>query len=651
MLRKLACVLLAACLLALPASAQHEPPPDRASGLLAKALDDLRGGDWPSARGTAQRAGPVAVAVIDWHRLRAGHGEWQDFATFLNRYPDWPGLPWLQRQGEAALAADAAPDQVIDYFATVRPQTAAGALALIAAHRSRGEQDRAEAEAVRVWREMDLSEAQEAALLEHHGAALASHHAVRLDALLWRGERAQAERLLPRLGAGHTRLAAARLGLRERVSGVNALIDAVPAELADDAGLAWERFDWRIGNQLYDGASELLVERSTSAAALGRPQAWARWRAWLARRALAEGDARLAYDLAARHFLDDGGDFADLEWLAGYIALRHLEDPATALRHFQHLRVRVGSPISLGRAGYWEGRAHEALGDAESARAAYAFGGEHQTSFYGLLAAERAGLPMDPALAGDERFPDWREAAFADSTVLQAALMLRRAGDWHTARRFILHLAEGLEREELGQLGDLALALGEPNWAVNIAKAAAGRAIVLPRSYFPLTDLAETDLGIPPDLALAIARRESEFDAGVVSPAGARGLMQVMPATGELVARQLGMEFEPARLLGDPVYNARLGAGYLARMIEEFGDATMLVAAAYNAGPGRPRRWIEELGDPRNGEVDPVDWIESVPFTETRNYIMRVMESIQVYRARLAGGPVELRLYHELGRR
>ncbi len=618
--------------------------------MLGMALTEIRQGNWTQARNLAEAAGPVALSLVDWHRLRDGNGNgtWHEHQAFIQANPDWPGLPWLRRQGEEDLAETAMPGEVVAYFDGAAPQTPEGAIALISALEARGQAEAARAEAVRVWREMDLTRQQEEALLSRHAETLAAHHAERLDALLWRSERAQAERLLPRLSPGHARLAEARLGLRERVSGVNTLIDAVPSGLADDGGLAWERFNWRIGNRLYDTAADLAIERSVSAESLGRPEAWGRWRAWLVRRELSEGRTQRAYDLAANHFLESGADFADLEWLAGFIALRHLDEPARALRHFQHLRVNVGAPISLARAGYWEGRAHEALGDEESARAAYAFGGEHQTAFYGLLAAERAGLPMDPALAGDADFPHWQEASFADSTVLQAALLLREAGEWHLARRFFLHLAQDLEHEEAGQLGDLALALGEPNWAVNVGKVVANRGIIVPHAYFPLTELAEMDLGIPTELALAIARRESEFDAAVISPADARGLMQLLPSTGELVARRLGIGFDAGRLTSDAAYNAQLGAGYLEQLIGEFGDATILVAAAYNAGPGRPRTWVQSLGDPRNAGVDPIDWIESVPFTETRNYIMRVMESLYVYRARLNGGPVDLRLSEEL---
>ncbi len=625
------------------------PLPAAADPGVAAALRETGARNWTAALGHADRAADRAIArnLVEWHRLRAGEGTLADYTAFLSRRADWPGMAYLRVRGEASLT-DAPPDAVVSYFADQRPATGEGAIALIRAHRARGEPEAARAEVRRIWREMPLSAEVEAALLALHLDDLQPLHEERLDAMLWRGALDDAERMLPRVSADWRTLATARIALQARRPGVDALIGAVPAGLADHPGLAWDRFAWRMVGSQYDSATEFLLERSKSTAALGRPEVWGARRALLARRALREGDPRAAYRLAANHYLTEGADYADLEWLAGFIALTRLDDAATALRHFQALRAAVSSPISLGRAGYWEGRAHEALGEAEAARTAYAYGAEHQTSFYGLLSAERAGLPMDPALLGTDPARDWRETGFAGSSVLAAAKLIQAAGDQVLARRFLYHLAEGVPDHELAALADLALDWGEANTALTIAKLAASRGIILPRAYFPVTDLAAMDLPVDAALALAIARRESEFDHRAVSPVGARGLMQVMPGTAEMVSRRLGEDYQLARLTADPEFNARLGAAYLAELREEFGSATILVAAGYNAGPGRPREWVQTLGDPRAPGVDPVEWIEMVPFTETRNYIMRVMEALWIYRARLAGEPIPLALTDDL---
>jgi soluble lytic murein transglycosylase len=466
---------------------------------------------------------------------------------------------------------------------------------------------------------------------------LKPHHKARLDMLLWRGRTKEAATMFSLVGEAWTALARARIALRKKEGNVDTLIGAVPEALRDNAGLAYERFLWRARKGRVADAVELLLERTGSPDTLGEPSRWAGRRRSLARQMMRAGDGLTAYRVASSHHLVEGAQFADLEWLSGYLALRYLNDPATALAHFQSFRIAVQSPISLGRAGYWEGRAYEALGDAENARNAYAFGSEYQTGFYGQLAAQKAGAAMDPRLLGDEVFPDWREAEFMGSQVLQGALLLYAAGEESLARRFFLQVAEGLDRTGLGQLADLVFSLGNPHIALMIAKQGAKRGLVIHNAYYPLHGLAAEELPVPGELALAIARRESEFNPVVKSGVGAQGLMQLMPRTAKSVAEDLGLQFDAERLLGDWRYNAQLGSTYLARLIEEFGTSPVLVAAGYNAGPSRVRKWIGTFGDPRTGAIDVVDWIEHIPFRETRNYVMRVAESLPIYRARLTG--------------
>ena len=643
MIRRLT-FILAAVLLTSPVRASE-------ADALAAALERLSARDWVGATISAASAGDVGGEVVEWVRLRAGQGTQAEYTDFLTRHSDWPGLQLLQQRGEAAVAQNPDPVAVVRYFETYAPRTGTGALALALAYRATGDSALADAEALRAWLGLQLTDAAQATFLAQFGPVLKDHHEARLDAMIWAGNQADARRMLPLVSDAWQTSAKARLGLLDGADGVDILVAAVPHALSNGAGLAYARFIWRFTNDRYDDAAALLLERSTSVQALGKPEAWAERRARLARLEMRQGDSQLAYKLATRHFLTPDrapGDFADLEWLAGYIALQKLGDPATALTHFQTLRRVSKGEISLGRAGYWEGRAYEALGRPDDARAAYAFGAEHQTGFYGLLAAERGGLPMDPALAGDDSYPDWHGAAFMQSSVLQAALLLQKAGQRNQAKQFFLHLAEGLSPVELGQLADLALSLNEPNAALMIAKQAAERGTILNRAYYPLTELAKATLPVPNELALAIARRESEFDFSVVSSAGARGLMQVMPGTAKMVAPGIGLDYQPDWLTTDPGYNAKIGTAYLATLRGEFGASPLLVAAGYNAGPGRPRRWIQDLGDPRLAGVDPVDWIEAIPFTETRSYIMRVTESMMIYRARLAGGPVPIRLAEEL---
>ena len=598
--------------------------------------------DWAAA--TAAAEGQVSDDIVEWLRLRSGEGQLGEYEAFLQRRPDWPGLGLLREKGEAAVARSTSAERVLAWFNGGQPETVEGSFALIRAYTALGQTDAARTEAVRAWLALSFTAEQEAALLEAYPKALAQVNETRLDRLLWDGEATEAARMLPRVGADWRKLAEARIALREESPGVDAKLKAVPAALSNNPGLAYERFIWRMRKDRYEEAATLIVDSSSSAETLGRPEDWAERRALLARRLLRDGDPRMAYRVAASHHLAGGSDYADLEFIAGFVALRHLGDAQAGLDHFRRLTAAVSTPISLARGAYWEGRALDQLGQTDAARAAFARAAQNHTAYYGLLAAERQGMPLDPEILGRQQYPDWQTASFADSSVLQAAILLQQAGDRALAKRFLLHLAEGLNAQELGQLGDMALSLDEPHFAVLIGKQAAERGIILPRVYYPVTDLVPDGLAVSRALALSIARRESEFDPGVVSPAGARGLMQVMPETARMMATKLGKGFDRARLTSDPAYNAALGSEYLKQLLEEFGPSIALIASGYNAGPGRPRAWVEQFGDPRRDDVDVVDWVEMIPFSETRTYVMRVAESVVIYRAKLKGeaGPIDI---------
>lgn len=632
------CALLAA---SQSGFAQQTPPPPREAGAIGALVEAVESGNLGAVRALREAAGPIGVRIATWQILRDGaFGDFATYASFERTHAHWPGMDRVRLRAEARLEGQSA-QTVLAWFATRPAQTTQGALLWLAALEETGGDV---APVLRdLWLERTLSAQTEADLLARHGDVLRPMLEERLDAMTWQGEIAAAERLYPMVSAGARAVAQARFALQNRADGVDAMIAALPRARQSDPGLNYDRFIWRLRRGRTDEAAELM--RAVSPDGLGQPERWAGQRARLARRAMSEGAFAAAYEMAANHGLSDGVAVADLEWLAGYIALRHLNRPEAALGHFQRLRARVSSPISLGRAGYWEGRAQEAMGQEDAARAAYEFGAQHQTAYYGQLAAERLGRDLDPALIDAPSYPDWRETSLASSDLFEAAELLYRAGQWYEARRFTLHLARQLTNEsELGALAQFWLERGEPHFALKIAKIAIGTGVVLPHAYFPRADLSGATLHVSEDLALAIARRESEFNFRAVSPADARGLMQVLPATGAHVAGRLGLTFSEPRLNNDPAYNATLGSGYLQELMGQFDDTLSLVAAGYNAGPGRPRRWVNEFGDPRQQGVDPIDWVEMIPFNETRNYVMRVTEAVVIYRARLAGraGPIGL---------
>ena len=616
---------------------------------VGEAMAEIRSGDWAGAKADVDDAGEIGHDIVEWHRLRAGRGTFDEVLAFLDRRPDWPGLDLLRRRAERSVPTRDRAEDVLAFFADAQPETADGALAYALALSRSDRGAEAEAVAIAAWRGMPMTAGQEDRFLANWGAALVDHHVARLDWLLWDGEADAAERMYSRVPDGWRALGRARLALRGNRSGTDALVEAVPAALADDPGLAYERFAWRARKGRGADALDIVLQRDADE--LGQPERWAAWRLDSARAMMRGGDAKTAYAVAATHGLTAGSNFAELEWLAGYLALTYLDRPADALEHFRHFGASVDTPISLGRAGYWEGRALEAMGDADAAQAAYAEGGRWQTSFYGQLAAERAMLPMDEKLAAAEPYPNWRTQAFADSSVMAAGDLLLRAGETTLAERFLSHLAESLTEAEIGSLMAWVLDRGEAHVAVMIGKRAAQFGIEVPLGYFALYDFGLEGMVAPEAWALSIARRESEFDPVVMSHAGARGLMQLMPGTAREVATELGLRYSQDRLTSDPAYNARLGTEYLSWLLENFHGNAVLASLSYNAGAGRAYDWIEERGDPRSGNVDVIDWIEHIPFDETRNYVMRVSESLVVYKARLAGHTMPWTLTAELTRK
>jgi soluble lytic murein transglycosylase len=418
------------------------------------------------------------------------------------------------------------------------------------------------------------------------------------------------------------------------------------------AAANWAEFGklWRADR--YDEAAAFLARITGAPHKLGTPELWAGRREALARRMARMGRPELGYELARQHHLGpaDGADYAELEWLAGWIALRKLGDARRAIPHFERFLRAVETPISLGRGGYWLGRAYEALGDGARAAEWYRAGAAHQTAFYGQLAAAKLGLAGNAEIAG-AALPDWSKSPVLRSDEVRAGVLLHFAGEEELAFSMFSELGRQLDGgAALGALAGLGLELGQPHYAVRIAKHAARKGVILYAAYYPVTELANYAREVEPALAMAIARQETELNPRAISPAGARGLMQLMPATARKVAGRIGEPYSGERLLDDWQYNARLGQSYLAEQIAAFGGSYVLAAAAYNAGPNRVDQWLGEFGDPRLPGTDMIDWIESIPFGETRNYVQRVIEGLYVYRARLSGTAGPMTIAHDLMR-
>ncbi|MGE0725287.1 MAG: transglycosylase SLT domain-containing protein [Alphaproteobacteria bacterium] len=648
--RRLRAVAVAAALLAAPpAGALAQPLGELAMRAWIDAGAAALAGDWTNARLLAEGAGsPAAVKLIRWIDWTRGDGPADpvEIAAFVTANPDWPGFPRLRRRIEDQVGPQTPDPFLIDWFTRHPPETGRGAIAYGEALQRAGRADDARAALREAWRIGNFLPAEEADFLARHGAALRPQDDIdRLDRLIWDNELVSAKRMLARAGAAR-RVAELRIRLRssQGAAGLEALS---PAERAD-AGLAFDllRHYRRVED---DAAAERMLLSDQRDAV--RPDSWWVERNLVARRALRNGARENAYRIAAGHRLGGGNALAEAEFLAGWIALRFLGDPVRAEAHFARLEASVGRPISLARAAYWLGRTSEAAGDKAAAAERYQRAADHLGTFYGQLAAERIGGATAPRWIVEAPPPPTaaETAAFDRTELVQAARLLAAIGEGRRARPFVLQLSEQAEGPGQHQLlAGLAAEIAQPGAAVQVAKRASYDGVHLPGHNFPVRSVPDAGAA-EPALVHAVIRQESEFDPTAISRAGARGLMQLMPATARQVAAQIAERHDNGRLITDPAYNVRLGSQYLGAQIEAFSGSYIMAVAAYNAGPNRVRRWVEDYGDPRAG-VDPVDWIELIPFSETRNYVQRVMENLQVYRWRIAGPNRPLRLTADLRR-
>ena len=623
------------------------------AGAAAQALDSAcraaviaaAAGRWSEATRCNQK---VPAKVILWLRLVSGPASAGELAAFLAENPDWPLATALARRAEAAHAELLDDDAVRRFFAHRPPVTEAGMLRLAEALETTNPSEAARLRRA-AWVEMRADASAERAFLGRHGGVLrAEDHWARFDRLTWARETAAALRLLDMIPPGRQVAARARL---EALAGNEG--DLVQMQEAQRDPLVFlerarslrrqDRDDEALRHWMSLGAA------AQSAAAVDKlPQFWAE-RQILIRRLLRRGEDARARDLAAAHGLPPGPTeaYLEAEFLAGWISLRRLGEPARALGHFAAIERAAVAPISIARGGYWRGRALAALGRTEEARAAWRAAAEHPFTFYGQLAALAAGeseaeLALKIAATAPPAAEPAHVAAFAGRELAEAARIFAAIGDRRRARQVLLRMAEiAPDPVDRGLVGSLAVALGQAETGVWIARrVAATTGTILPDAGWPTP--VDPPPGIERALAFALMRQESNFEADAISPAGARGLMQLMPATARAMARELG-EPSLADRLTDPQANMRLGTAYLAKRLDEFDGALPLALAAYNAGAHRVRQWLDQNGDPRTGGIDPIDWIELIPFAETRNYVMRVIESMLVYRARAGGAEASAR--------
>ncbi|HEY5206722.1 MAG TPA: lytic transglycosylase domain-containing protein [Roseiarcus sp.] len=637
--------------LSAPAADPALPPPPPVS----QAAVLYRKGDVAGLSVLAASATDMAErSALEWASLRAdAHPSFATLADFLDVHPTWPSRGWIREQEEADLVAHPQPPtKVAAFFASDPPQSSAGKIAAARAAQALGRSEEASQIIRASWREDTFDGLAESVILREFGSSLAkADHAYRADRLLYAGYLSAGARAAALAGPDVLALAQARIAAA-RAPMSPGLIKAVPPALRNDPGLLFSRIQYaRRSGRVYE-AAVLLSLAPHDRAALVNPDRWWSERKMVARTLLDLDEPQLAFEVCDQTVQPDSSEAqVDAAFHAGWIALRFLDDAPSAAKRFALAAKAAENPLSRARAAYWQGRAAETMGDSEAAKSFYARAATVPIAYYGQLAAQRLGETRlafrAPAAAaeGDRRDEAVRavQALYADGLDdLAAGLAFDAARQWRDEAQLAAMAEVVKQHDDTGtqvRFAKIAVMQGHPLEAMAFPAAGMPAFVPLPRS----ADLPTV---------YAVARQESEFIWHASSGAGAKGLMQMLPSTAVVTARRAGVEFDYARLIVDPAFNTQLGAALLGQLIEDERGSRELAFAAYNAGPGRVAQWIAAHGDPRDGAVDLVDWIERIPFDETRDYVERVSENLGVYRQRfadekLAPPPVSARVARE----
>ncbi len=605
-------------------------------------------GKYQDAGTYAEQSGdPAAVKLVELIYLRDNWKEagYSRIMAFLDAAPRWPMSETLLKRAEQNLYIGRASTQtVLTHFEKRKPVTPEGTLALARAQLATGNADAARRAVRRVWLNETLDAAMEKQITGEFGSLISTDdRKARMWRLVYKQETNAAIRASKSLSGDFQAAAKVAQALIRGAGGAEKQYQSLSGAMKQQLGMRYALARYYRKADKETKAAQILLDIPTDHAVIGDGEAW-----WVERRLVARmlldprkpGTAKTAYQLARAHGFSEGEFFAEGEFLAGWVALRFLKDEKAALKHFTRLQAGVTSRTDMARATYWIGRSFAAMGDKANAKAAYRDAAQVPTVFYGQLAREELGIASQPISITGGQPSAAAQARVDNDDVMRAFQMVAQAGRTRELNMFLWALSSRFKSaDEMSAVARNMSTAGGPAIAVRLAKLAGQKGVDIDYWGYPTKAMPEwRQIGPPVERALVygLSRQESEFDPKAGSRVGAQGLMQLMPGTAKLVAKQYGLSYAPAKLTGDPAYNVKLGAAHLGDLIEEFGGSYVLTLAAYNAGPRRSREWVEAHGDPRSGHVDPIDWVEMIPFTETRNYVQKVMQNVHVYRSRIA---------------
>ena len=577
----------------------------------------------------------VPGIVAEWVAIRSQAATlgYTRISHFLAAYPEWPTQSLMRRRAEEAIVAEKQPASVVrSFFARNTPATPGGVLMLAEAMMAEGK-SAAAIELVRnKWVSDGFNQDLENKILASFGQYLKrADHQRRFERAIFSEDADVALRAAQRLGPEETAIARAAAAVFDKNGNGEKLVSAIPQKAQSETTTQFLRVKQLRRAERYAEAATVLGQvNHANEQQYGTP--WWVERRLIARKLTDTNQAALAYKVAAGHAASTIPDKVEAEFTAGWIALRALNQADKASHHFDLAASVAKTPISIARAAYWQGRAAEAQG--KQAGGYYQRAAHQGTTYYGQLSLAKLGQSAVSVTPG----PQGSVQAISRNLGVQGVAALYAAEERALAVALINDLAYSLpDAPALDALADLTTAYGDANATLTISKIATQRNLVLGQHAFPIFGIPQKALDAAPieqAFVYAITRQESAFDPSATSTSGAKGLMQLMPATAKIEAGKVGVDFDAGRLT-DPHYNVTLGANHLSRLVENWNGSYILAIASYNAGPGNAKKWIEAFGDPRNSNVDPIDWVERIPFSETRNYVQRVLENLQVYRAKL----------------
>ena len=618
------------------------------SSLAVEAVQRALTGDFITAGDLAQRSGDgSAVKLVELLYLR-DHGAQAGYSrimAFLHAAPKWPLTETLMKRAEQALYEnnqDA--NTTLQHFSIKSPVTPFGMVALARAHYANGDSEHGHKWLKAAWLNAGTTADTETRIEQEFGNQISTaDYRKRMWRLVFSQESSGALRIGKKLGGDYSRAASVAQMLHGGTSGADqkyaGLSGAMKNELAMRFALA--RFYRR--QEKFDKARSILVSMPSDPTQIGDVEAVWGERRIIIRRSVGRNHANVwnaAYQMSRDHGIKSGDSAVEGEFLAGWIALRYLRKPDVALEHFAKLQKLAPSRTEKARAAYWLGRTSLAMGDKAEARTYFGKAANHSTVYYGQLARELIGLGDKPEEISGGQVSNAAIARVQQDEVVQAMKIMAKASTKNLTNIFLWSLANRFDtEEEMNAVAAEVQNTAGTSWSLRLAKAASQRGIDIDTWSYPVRGLpswSQVGKPIEKSMVFALSRQESEFDPNAGSSVGAQGLMQLMPGTAKLIARQYRLPYADSKLKGDPSYNVKLGAAHLADLVDDFGGSYIMTLVGYNAGPRRAREWVEEFGDPRGGQVDPVDWVECIPFEETRQYVQKVMQNLHVYRSRLA---------------